>query len=219
MSLLFPSYRCSTCTTSAGHFHLDSARPITAQEALMYISNYGHQCVTKVPVNIKHSKCFFIHRGESAEEMGDVTCDDMPWLQKRGKISKSYYVETKGKFIQKCWPQRSGDKENANTQLVHVHKRKWSHAHEKAASKVLFEVDNEPVVLVQYMGLSDQPSLRLGNRHTRKKTNELIKKQLQSTNSLKRTLYKVREQVEEADELTGPSSLPTMRTVKHIKKK
>ena len=216
-SILFFSfglYRCNTCTTPAKHFHQET--PATFQEAVMLIKNYGHNCVSDVPVNIKHSKCFFIHRGKTGE-LVDVTCDDMPWCLKKGKIMKTYFVKVEGKQVKQCWPESSGSTQNARK--VTVHKKKWVHAHEKEASKIIFEIDNEPVVLVQYLGLKDQPTLKLGNRHTKKKTVELIKKEIQKTSSLKRALYNVDEELHKSGDIKGPSSLPTLRTVKYVKQK
>ena len=103
--------------------------------------------------------------------------------------------------------------------MVIVLKRKWSNAHEGDAFKIMFEIEGEPIALVQYLGLTNQPTLKLGNRHTRKKINKLITKELKSTPSLKRTLYNVEEQLAETEEVKGPSSLPTMRTVNHLKQK
>ena len=90
----------------------------------------------------------------------------MPWLQQKGKISKKYHVKYEGGIVKDCWLQSGGQKHD--TKLLTVQKRKWKHAHEKEASKFLFEIANELVVLIQYLGLKNQATLKLGKRHTKK---------------------------------------------------
>ena len=172
-----------------------------------------------VPVNIKHSKCFLLDKTMLPHD-GDFKSDEMPWRCRKGKSVKEYHVQYNdlGEVIS-SWPKSQGIISNRSTKVVKMTRSNWFHANVKEASKTVIEVEGNPVVLIQYKGLSNQDGLTLGKRHTRPSTVKRIQKELNNTSCNKRVRFNVHSKLTQSKDLEGPSAIPTARTVSNQKSK
>lgn len=114
-----------------------------------------------VPVNIRMLKCFFLDRSQLPEE-GDCTSDEM----EKGKyVNNMWYRSSSIYKPYILWHKRKNTWQiPQNCKVVTALKNTWVHSKVKGCQKTMICIKENLLVFIQYIGLNNQPELKLGNR-------------------------------------------------------
>ena len=172
----------------------------------------------EVPVNVRQSKGLLLDTSRLADP-ADCTCDEMPWVKQKGRISKQYIIQEKNGKPYRIWPKGNNEQPLPDScQVLKAYKSIWVHSRTKDVHKTMIGIEGNPIVIIVYAGLNYQPELKMGKRRVRPSTMKLVDSALLHSKSMKQIVSDVTEKVSN-DGYTAPSILPTYRSVKWVKEK